>query len=169
MKALVVYYSRTGNTRKVAEAIAAVCGGDLEEVVEVGPRRMGIVGWLRAGRDAMKKKTVAIEAPRRRPRDYDVVFVGSPVWSWALAPAVRSYLEAADIGSRPIALFCTMGGVGDSGAFASMRELVPAAKVVGELAVKERELGDAAAFRARVAAWVNEVSGAVRAMGGRVA
>jgi flavodoxin len=169
MKALIVFYSRTGNTRKAAEVIAAACGGDLEEVVEVGGRRTGVIGWLRAGRDAMKKKRVAIEAPRKAADDYDVVFVGSPVWGWTLAPAIRSYLEAADIGSRPIALFCTMGGSGDSGTFAAMRDLVPSAKVVGELAVTKQELGDAAALRARAAAWVNEVNSAVRAIGSRAA
>jgi len=169
MKALVIYYSRTGNTRKAAEAIAAACGGDLEEVVEAGERRMGIVGWIRAGREAMRKKRVPIEAPKKRPDDYDIVFVGSPVWAWTLAPAIRSYLEAADIGATPIAFFCTMGGVGNSGALASMRGLVPSARVVGELTVSERELGDPQTVQARVAAWVDEVKDAVRAMGGRVA
>lgn len=158
MKRLVVYYTRTGNTRKAAEAIATACGGDLEEIREVGVKRAGLLGWLRAGRDGMRKKNVTIEAPRRRAGDYDVVFVGSPVWGWNLAPAIRSYLEATDVGSRPIAFFCTMSGSGESGTFASMRSLVPGAKVVGELAIRERELGDPVALRDRVASWVAEVS-----------
>lgn len=163
MKRLVVYYTRTGNTRKAAEAIAAACGGDLEEIREVGVRRAGIVGWLRAGRDGMRKRSVTIEALRRRAGDYDVVFVGSPVWGWNLAPAIRSYLEAADVTSRPIAFFCTMSGSGETGTFASMRSLVPGANVVGQLAIRERELGDPAALRDRVASWVADVSRAAGA------
>ncbi len=163
MRSLVVYYTRTGNTRKAAEAIAAACGGDLEEIREVGARRSGIVGWLRAGRDGMRKRSVTIEALRRHAGDYDVVFVGSPVWGWNLAPAIRSYLEAADVGSRPVAFFCTMSGSGETGTFASMRSLVPGANVVGEMAILERELGDSAALRRRVTNWVAEVSRAAGA------
>ena len=52
MKRLVVYYTRTGNTRKAAEAIATACGGDLEEIREVGvdrDRRVGPASVQRVG------------------------------------------------------------------------------------------------------------------------
>ena len=156
MKALVVYYTRTGNTRKVAEAIAAACGGDLEEIREVDVRREGLRGWLYAGRDAMRKKTSEIEGARKHASDYDIVFVGSPVWAGNIAPAVRAYLSQADLGGRRLALFCTMGNSQGS-ALASMRELASSAKVAGELAIPQREAADADALRTRIAEWVAEV------------
>jgi len=157
MKGLVVFFTRTGKTRKLAEAIASACGGELEELREVGVNREGIGGWLRAGRDGMKQKTVAIEPAIRRPADYDVVFVGSPVWGGNLSPAVRTYLKEAGGGVKRIAVFCTMDGKDDGGTFASMRSLVPSAKVVGELAVRGQDARDAEALRARVTAWIGDV------------
>jgi len=157
MKGLVVFFTRTGRTRKLAEAIASACGGDMEELREVGVNREGIGGWLRAGRDGMKQRTVAIEPTTRRGADYDVVFAGSPVWGGNLCPAVRTYLREAGVGVKRIALFCTMDGKDDGGTFASMRSLVPSAKVVGELAVRGRDTGDVEALRARVASWIGDV------------
>ena len=109
MKTLVVYYSKSGNTRRVAEEIAKALGAETEEIVEVGVKRTGILGFLRAGRGGMMREKSRIEAPKKKPGDFDLVFVGSPVWGWNLAPAVRSYLAAVALGQKPMALFCTMG------------------------------------------------------------
>ncbi|MCX6093462.1 MAG: flavodoxin [Candidatus Bipolaricaulota bacterium] len=163
MKALVMYYTRTGKTRTVAEAIAAACNGELQEIVEVGAHRKGFVGWLRAGRDAMRKQQSRIETPAKRPADYDVVFVGSPVWASNVVPAVRSYLTENQAGVRRIAPFCTMGGDNAGRTLASMRELVPAAKPVGELAIKAQAVSDPNALRDRIGRWVDEVRSAATA------
>jgi len=53
-KILVVFYSRTGNTKKVGEAIAGELNCDTEQIMDV-KSRMGIFGWLRSGREAMKE------------------------------------------------------------------------------------------------------------------
>ena len=110
MKPLVVYYSRTGRTRSVAEMIAAAVSGELEEIVEVGVERKGIMGYLRAGRGGIRKEKSEIEPPKKRAADYDLVVVGTPVWGWNLVPAVRRYLSAVDLKGKPVALFCTLGG-----------------------------------------------------------
>mgnify|MGYP001765814535 CR=1 FL=1 len=154
---LVVYHTRDGNTRKVAEALATACHGDLEEVREVGVNRKGLRGWLYAGRDAMRQKTSAIESEGKRPGDYDVVCVGSPVWAGNVAPAIRTYLSERGTEAKKLALFCTMGSSSAGGIFASMRALVPAASILGELAVPQREVRDADALRARVEEWVAQV------------
>ncbi len=158
MKTLVVYYSKSGNTRHVAEEIAKALGGDMEEIVEIGAKRTGILGFLRSGRGGMMREKSRIEAPKKRPVDYDLVFVGSPVWGWNLVPAVRSYLAAADIGGKPAAFFCTMGSNGEKKTFESMRELCPNSSVLGELAVLQADLKDPAALAKRVAAWAKETA-----------
>ncbi|MGD9676195.1 MAG: flavodoxin family protein [Candidatus Bipolaricaulia bacterium] len=157
MKGLVVFFTRTGKTRRLAEAFASACGGELEELYEVGIHREGIGGWLRAGRDGMRQRTVAIEPTTRRAADYEVVFVGSPVWGGNLCPAVRTYLKEAGAGVKRAALFCTMNGEDDGGTFASMRSLMPSAEVVGELAVRGRDTADAEALRSRVGDWIDAV------------
>ncbi len=79
-KALVVFFSRTGKVRRVAEAIAAELGADVEEIVDTRDRR-GPFGLLSAARDAMLRRTARIEEPAHDPADYDLVVIGTPVWA----------------------------------------------------------------------------------------
>jgi flavodoxin len=162
MKTLVVYYSKSGNTGRVAEEIAKAVGADTEEIVEIGVKRSGIMGFLRAGRAGMMREKSQVEAPKHRPADYDLVFIGSPVWGWNLAPAVRSYLAAVDLGQKPMALFCTMGSNGEKKTFDSIRGLVPGSKALGELAILQSELGNLDALARKVGAWAKEMAAEVR-------
>ncbi|MEW5825704.1 MAG: flavodoxin [Candidatus Bipolaricaulota bacterium] len=162
MKALVVYYSKSGTTRRVAEEIARALGADLEEIVEVGTQRSGLVGYLRAGRDAMRERASQIRPATKRPADYDVVFVGSPVWGWNLAPAVRSYLAAANLEGKPVALFCTMASSGDRRTFSAMRSLARGSESLGELAVAASELKSPDTLAQRVAVWAREMAAGAR-------
>ena len=59
MKTLVIYYTRTGNAKFLAETIAAELGADIEEVIDL-KKRQGKLGWLSAGRDAMGEKETEI-------------------------------------------------------------------------------------------------------------
>jgi flavodoxin len=161
MKSLVVYYSHTGRTRAVAEMIAAAVSGELEEIVEIGVERRGFMGFLRAGKGGMRKEKSKIEPPKKRPPDFDLVFVGSPVWGWNLVPGVRSYLSAVDLGGKPIALFSTMATNGEARTFASMRELAPASRVLGELPVSQQESRDKEALKKKVADWAKEIQAKV--------
>jgi flavodoxin len=61
LKSLVLFYSRSGNTRRVAEMIARQLEADIQELVDK-KGRAGMLGFLRAGRDAMKKKTTELES-----------------------------------------------------------------------------------------------------------
>ncbi len=162
MKTLVVYYSKSGNTRRVAQEIAKGLGAETEEIVEVGVKRTGILGFLRAGRGGMMRKKSRIETPKKRPGDFDLVFVGSPVWGWNLAPAVRSYLAAVDLGQKPMALFCTMGSNGEKKTFESIRELATGSRALGELAVLQSELATPDALARKVDAWAKEMAAQVR-------
>jgi hypothetical protein len=109
----------------------------------------------------MREKS-RIETPKKRPGDYDLVFVGSPVWGWNLAPAVRSYLAAVDLEQKPMALFCTMGSNGEKKTFDSIRGLVPGSKALGELAILQSELGNPDALARKVGAWAKEMAAQVR-------
>lgn len=122
MKTLVVYYSRTGNTRKVAERIAAELKASVEELKE-GEDRQGIAGYLKSGFDAMRKKTVNLSPPAFDPGEFDMVILGTPVWAFTMVPAMRAYLEQNRGKFRDIAFFCTMGGSGQRRTFREMRKI----------------------------------------------
>ena len=64
MKPLVVFYSRTGTTKKVAETISSILKCDVEEVFDT-KNRAGVLGWLRSGRDAGSKKLTAIDKAKK--------------------------------------------------------------------------------------------------------
>jgi flavodoxin len=80
MKSLVVFYSRSGKTKQVAEKITELLKADLEEVIDLKSRK-GIFGWLSAGKDASKKNGATIAAIKKQPAQYDLVILGTPVWA----------------------------------------------------------------------------------------
>jgi hypothetical protein len=109
MRAIVLYYSRTGCTRRIAEEVASRLGCDIEAIV---PKRgfMGMIGWLRAGRSAMKGMAVELEPLARDPTGYDLVVVGTPVWGGTVSSVVRAVLvqNAGRLGR--VAFLVTSGG-----------------------------------------------------------
>ena len=122
MKTLTVYYSRSGNTKKVAEAISKVIGGDLEEITE--PRgRGGILGFLRLGREARGEKMSVINSSKYDPTNYDLLIVGTPIWAGNLSSPVRTYLTKAAGKTKRVAYFATLGGNNVSATYAAMEKI----------------------------------------------
>ncbi len=109
MKSLVVYYSRSGNSKFVAQKIAEKIGADIEEVIDKKNRR-GWIGWLNAGRDATGGKETQIEETKFLPNNYDLIVVGTPIWDGRPTPAIRTYLRKNDLSKKKVALFWTLGG-----------------------------------------------------------
>jgi len=153
MKTLVIYYSKAGHTKSVAERIARAASADVEEIVEAGKRG----GNVRSALDAIFKHKPALKPFGRSLDDYDLVFIGTPIWRMNAVPAIQAFLPTQEWNSRHVALFCTMGGMGDKRAFATMRQLLLGAHVVGELAFDGPALKDAGAVDARVSGWIADV------------
>lgn len=88
---LIVFYSRTGNTKKIAMEIASILNCDIEEIEDT-TSRSGPLGWLRAGRDAGQRSLTKLNPIIRDPADYDLIIVGSPVWNGTISTPIRTYL-----------------------------------------------------------------------------
>lgn len=121
-KALVVYYSRTGTTRKVAQAISKEMQCDIEEIIDTKDRT-GAIGYMLAGRDATKKKLTVISPIMKDPGLYDIVIIGTPIWAFTMSTPVRTYIEENKDKFKDVAFFCTQGGSGSERAFKHMEEL----------------------------------------------
>ncbi len=107
MKILVVYYSRNGSTRKVAEELKAQLGADIEEITE--PKgRGGPLGWIRSGKEASSGAVVPINPWKADPSTYDLVAIGTPIWAWNISSPVRSYLTTIKSKLPRVAFFCAM-------------------------------------------------------------
>lgn len=124
MKTLVAYYSRTGTTKKVADAIAQKLNADAEEIEDTVDRS-GARGYLISGRDAMKRRLTKLKPIKFNPAEYDLVIIGTPIWGWTMSVPVRAYItEQKDNFNNKVAFFCTMGGAGDKKAFKEMEEMI---------------------------------------------
>lgn len=122
MKLLVAYFSVTGNTRKLAQNIAQVSHADLFEIKPSVPYTEKDLDW----HDETSRSSVECNNPKSRPEiaekvenidQYDVIFLGFPIWWYAAPRIVETFLEQYDLGGKVVIPFCTSGSsdIGDSG------------------------------------------------------
>lgn len=129
-KSLVVYYTHSGNTKKIAELIAEKTGSTLfaiepekayptayQAVVEQAKQE------IRAGYRPALNSTIDVG-------DYNMVFVGSPNWWSTIAPPVASFLDEADFAGKTVVPFCTHGGGGMANVARDIAQLCPDSEVL---------------------------------------
>lgn len=138
MKSLVVFYSRTGTTKKAAEDISKTLKCDIEEIIDL-KNRHGLWGYFISGKDAGLKKLTKIKETLKNPKDYDLIIIGTPVWAHNMAPAVRTYLSQNKELMKKVAFFCTFGCSGAHSAFKNMKNVCGKAPVA-LLALKTSEV-----------------------------
>ncbi len=95
MKTLVVYYSKSGTTKEIAEMIAAGLAGkgmtaDMEAIIDL-EKRDGPLSMVKNGAHSSMKKSTNIEEPKHDPAAYDLTVICSPIWAWKITPAARAY------------------------------------------------------------------------------
>jgi flavodoxin len=141
-KVLVVYYSRTGATRRLAEALAKALRADIEPIVDCA-NRSGIFGYLRSVAESLQKRSAPIKPMKTDPASYDLVVIGTPVWAWSVSSPVRSYLAANKERLPDVAFFCTMGGRGSERTFEEMQAVAGKAPRAGCIATAREMASDA--------------------------
>jgi flavodoxin len=122
MKILVAYYSRTGTTKKVAEAFSKLLKCDSEQILDV-KSRAGPLGYMKSGKEATLKKLALIKPTKKDPKKYDLVVIGTPVWAFTMSSPIRTYISGNKDLFKKVAFFCTMGGSGGKGTFKDMETL----------------------------------------------
>lgn len=108
MKSLVVYYSRSNITKRLAENIASKTGADIEEIVPK-VNYQGKIGYARGGKHALSEKIIEIEETKFNPEDYDVVYIGAPVWAGKIANPTLSYIKRNEGKLNSVKFFMTAG------------------------------------------------------------
>lgn len=112
-KTLVLYYSQTGNTQKVAELIQEKVGADIEAIVPVVPYDGDYDATIERGRvELFEGKFPEIQPVNVNVADYDVIFIGFPVWFGTYAPPIETMLNNVDLRGKKIVPFCTFGSGG---------------------------------------------------------
>jgi flavodoxin len=105
-KILVVFYSRSGITKGVAEELAKGLNADIEQIIDLKDRS-GITGFVGGGKDATQKKMTAIGETKKNPADYDFIVIGTPVWAGTITPAIRTYIDKNKSSFKKVAVFVT--------------------------------------------------------------
>ena len=155
LKALTVYFTRTGHTSILAEMIHKQVGGDIVrvEAVEAYPEDYeATVERAREERDSGRWPQVTPQVPAIR--DYDIVFLGSPVWGDNLNPPMKRFVANHDLGGRRIAPFVSYKVSRMGQVRRNISQISPKARLLDGLAVLDTEV---AGSEARVSAWVRRV------------
>jgi flavodoxin len=144
MKSLVVYYSLTGKTRLVAQAITEALSATLVEIAETKPRKLGPFIYLVGGFGAMTNRGSKINPIDVDSKQYETIFVGSPIWGSRPVPAVNSFIYQTDFEGRNVIPFFSMGGTTAEKALANITSKIEKrqGKVAGSFAITSYGVSD---------------------------
>lgn len=155
---LVVYFSRTGTTRKLAHDIARALNAETAELTEARTRG-GVLGYLRSGFEATFRRLPPLRDFEDEAHGHALVVVGTPVWNANVCSPVRAFLRHHRGKFAKVAFFATMGGRGSERAFREMAEEA-GRKPVASLAIVARDVATGK-HQARVSAFAHELRQAV--------
>ncbi len=108
MNSFVVFYSKSGNTKKIAKIVSEKLGSDLEEIKDLKNRK-GFFGFMISGFEAVTEKPSKIAQIEKNPENYDLVIVCTPVWAGSLSSPVRTYLQNYGKSIKKIAFIACCG------------------------------------------------------------
>lgn len=167
-KVLIVYLSRTNNTRAIAEIIQKELGGTLVALELTAPYPEN---YTETVQQVVKENETGYLPPLKTKIDniaqYEVVFVGFPTWGMKLPPPMKSFLRQYDLKGKTIIPFNTNAGYGIGSTFDTVKELCPNSKVLegfttkgglerdGEFFVIKGE--KAASAQAEVKKWLQKI------------
>lgn len=156
-KALVAYFSATGTTAKVASVLAELSGGDLFEIKPEVPYTSADLNWT----NKKSRSSIEMSDLSFRPKianklenmdEYDVIFVGFPIW-WYIAPTIiNSFLENYNLAGKTIVLFATSGGSGFGNTLEKLEDSCRGA-ILKEGKILNRYLN-----KDELTAWVKEIT-----------
>ncbi len=106
MTGVVAYYTRTGKTRFVAQRLAKALGCRALEISDL-KKRMGLIAYLKAARDARGKKRTEIEPKTIDTTGCDLICLGTPVWWSNPTPAMMTLLDNLDVKGKDVVIFGT--------------------------------------------------------------
>lgn len=155
MKSLVVYFSRSGNTQKVAENIQKVVGGDLVRIETVDPYPADYQRTVDlAKKQQQDNARPAVKTKIENIDDYDIIFLGVPNW-WSGAPMpVFTFAEQNKIDGKTVAPFVTHGGGGLGHIPADLKKMFPNSEILKPLSISGASAGKS---RNEVQKWIDSL------------
>ena len=154
MKTLVAYFSATGYTGSLAKRVAKAADADLFEIKPVEPYTDADLKWTnplaRCNKEKMGKKNVPIADRVADFDEYDMIYIGFPVWYFAEPNIIDTFVKSYDFTGKKVALFATSGGSDITKVTGRIRPLMKG-EIVGA------KLFDADADRATITSWMRSM------------
>ena len=146
-KTLVTFFSAEGTTRAVAKRLADAIGADLFEIVPEKPYTAADIKWTnplaRCNREKFGKKEVPVAGKAENMANYDMIFVGFPIWYGCAPNVVNSFLKGYDLEGKKVAAFDTSGGSSIGKTAEKLRPYVKGGTVVDAKLFSASASGDA--------------------------
>ena len=134
MKSLIIYFSLEGNTRLIAEEIKKQLGADIVELV---PERKypseGFKKYVWGGKSVVFKEKPKLLNEQINIDDYQMVFVGSPVWAGTYAAPFNTFFNEYEIKNKEIALFACHAGGGAEKCLKNCKDKFMENEIIGEI------------------------------------
>ena len=129
-KKLVLYYSETGTTKAVAEELQKQTGADIEAIEAVNPYSGNFQETIqRSGRERESGETPALKPLKKKLADYDVIFLGYPIWFGTYAMPIATLVKDNDFAGKTIVPFCTFGSGGLNTSTNDLKKALPQATI----------------------------------------
>jgi flavodoxin len=149
---LVAYFSQSGNTRSIARQIHQKTGGDLFEIERAVPYSQNYDAFAEeARREQQQQARPALKNHVTNMAQYDVVFLGYPIWWSSIPMPVASFLEEYDFSGKTVILFCSSGSGGSGQSRSVIAGLASRSTITEALAV--RTSGDSSLSNT-ISAWL---------------
>lgn len=141
-KSAVIYYSKTGVTKEIADAVSKRYGSDVYAIEPKEAYGSYASAILRAGRELITRKDVEVKTPVADLEGVEVVFVGYPIWYGNMPKFVKQYLQRCVPGERIVVPFATSGASGIDKSVSTLRIIAPQAKIRRPFITTRKKKGD---------------------------
>ena len=145
-KALVIYYSQSNTTRTVAQEIQKQLNCDIAEIECVEPYTGDFGQTIQRWQKEQQEGTLPEVKPlAKNISDYDVIFLGYPIWGGSYAPPVASLLKTTDFGGKKLVPFCTFGSGGLNTSVAALQQNAQNAQILDGYGIRQARIANAPA------------------------
>ena len=129
-KNLIVYYSQSGNTRRISELIQKQIGGEMYEIIpEKAYKSLYLGGGMRIKKERESGILPKLRTPLPDTKAYDLIFLGTPNWGNSLSHPVLAFLKQDNLAGKIVIPFCTHGGGGAGHIETDIKRYCPQANV----------------------------------------
>jgi flavodoxin len=139
LKGNIIFYTRTGKTRAVAEAIKEVYAYDLQEIIDLRDRS-GLLGYISGVIDILLRPITKISPKEINLDHYNLIYIGAPIWGNRFPPAITTFFSTARFLDKKVVLFADFGSSMKDSLFVKYGKLISdrGGEVIGTFKVKTR-------------------------------